>query len=180
MFVLVVVVRPPVVLLAALLPVALFLEPVRVTLYFGQINLLLMGLVVADCLVRKPKWPRRALVGLAAAVKLTPAAYVLFFLLRGDRRAAATAVTCRSPECWPGWGSNGAHCGRVVLGMSVLAAGGVLLFVLSPHWWGLPVVGDAYTYFRAGCARGRRVPVSRPSAPWGGRTRPPSRRCVAR
>ncbi|MGB3443558.1 MAG: glycosyltransferase 87 family protein [Actinophytocola sp.] len=84
--------RPTPLLVGALLPAALLLEPVRVTLYFGQINVLLMGLVVADCLVRKPKWPRGAFVGLAAAVKLTPAAFVLFFLLRGDRRAALTAV----------------------------------------------------------------------------------------
>ena len=96
-FVLVVVARscalpPTAVLVGALLPVALVLEPVRVTLDFGQVNVLLMGLVVADCLVRTPRWPRGALVGFAAAVKLTPAAFVLFFLLRGDRKAAVTAV----------------------------------------------------------------------------------------
>lgn len=77
---------------AAVLPVALLLEPVRVTLDFGQVNVLLMALVVADCLVRTPRWPRGVLVGLAAAIKLTPVAFVLFFLLRGDRRAALTAI----------------------------------------------------------------------------------------
>jgi len=50
-----------------------------------------MALVAADCLLESVRWPRGALVGLAAAVKLTPAAFVLFFLCRGDRRAAATA-----------------------------------------------------------------------------------------
>ncbi|MFC5291177.1 glycosyltransferase 87 family protein [Actinokineospora guangxiensis] len=84
-------VRPSPLLLGALLPVALFVEPVRETLHFGQINVFLMALVAADCLVRAPRWPRGALVGLAAAVKLTPAVFVLFFLLRGDRRAAVTA-----------------------------------------------------------------------------------------
>jgi alpha-1,2-mannosyltransferase len=84
-------VRPSYVLLGAVMPVALLLEPVRVTLYFGQVNILLMALVVLDCLVRHPRWPRGVLVGLAAAIKLTPAAFVLFFLLRGDRRAAVTA-----------------------------------------------------------------------------------------
>jgi alpha-1,2-mannosyltransferase len=79
-------------LAGALLPAALLLEPVRVTLYFGQVNILLMALVAADCLVRHPRWPRGVLVGLAAATKLTPIAFVLFFLLRGDRRAAGTAV----------------------------------------------------------------------------------------
>ena len=84
-------VRPTALLAAALLPVALAVEPVRETLYFGQVNALLMALVAADCLVRTPRWPRGLLVGVAAAVKLTPAVFVLFFLLRGDRRAALTA-----------------------------------------------------------------------------------------
>lgn len=84
-------VRPTAVLVGALLPMTLALEPVRETLYFGQINALLMVLVVADCLVRSPRWPRGVLVGIAAAVKLTPAVFVVFFLLRGDRRAALTA-----------------------------------------------------------------------------------------
>ncbi len=77
---------------AWLLPVALFLEPVRNTLDYGQINVVLMALVAADCLIVAPRWPRGALVGIAAAVKLTPAAFVLYFLCRGDRRAAGTAA----------------------------------------------------------------------------------------
>ena len=75
-----------------LLPLALFLEPVRNTLDYGQVNILLMALVSADCLLPDVRWPRGVLVGLAAAVKLTPAAFVLFFLCRGDRRSALTAV----------------------------------------------------------------------------------------
>lgn len=74
-----------------LLPAALLLEPVRSTLAYGQVNIVLMALVALDCLVIAPRWPRGALTGLAAAVKLTPAAFVLFFLLRRDYRAAATA-----------------------------------------------------------------------------------------
>jgi len=75
-----------------LLPVALLLEPVRNTLNYGQVNAALMALVAADCLLPETRWPRGALVGLAAAVKLTPAAFVLFFLCRGDRRAAGTSA----------------------------------------------------------------------------------------
>ena len=75
-----------------LLPLAVFLEPVRSTLGFGQINVVLMALVSLDCLLPALRWPRGILTGLAAAVKLTPAAFILFFLLRGDRRAARTAV----------------------------------------------------------------------------------------
>ena len=74
-----------------LLPPALLLEPVRNTLAYGQVNLVLMALVALDCLTPEPRWPRGALTGLAAAVKLTPAAFVLFFLLRRDYRAAVTA-----------------------------------------------------------------------------------------
>jgi alpha-1,2-mannosyltransferase len=75
-----------------LLPAALVLEPVRATLNFGQVNIALMALAAVDCLHPEPRWPRGALVGLAAAVKLTPMAFILFFLIRGDRRAASTAA----------------------------------------------------------------------------------------
>jgi alpha-1,2-mannosyltransferase len=70
------------------LPVAFFLEPVRSTIQFGQVNVVLMTLVTADCLARAPRWPRGSLTGLAAAVKLTPLFFILFFLLRRDYRAA--------------------------------------------------------------------------------------------
>ncbi len=75
-----------------LLPVALFLEPVHSTLEYGQVNIVLLALVSLDCLRPDPRWPRGALTGLAAAVKLTLAAFVLFFLLRRDWRAAVTAA----------------------------------------------------------------------------------------
>jgi alpha-1,2-mannosyltransferase len=68
------------------------LEPVRTTLEFGQVNLVLMGLVAADCLVVGPRYPRGVLVGLAAAVKLTPLVFVLFFVARRQFQPAVTAV----------------------------------------------------------------------------------------
>ncbi|MQY28467.1 Polyprenol-phosphate-mannose-dependent alpha-(1-2)-phosphatidylinositol mannoside mannosyltransferase [Nocardia sp. RB56] len=86
---------------ACALPLALLLEPIHSTLDFGQVNLLLMVLVAIDCLAggasaedpsARSKWPRGVLVGLAAAIKLTPAAFVLYFLVRRDYRAAATAA----------------------------------------------------------------------------------------
>ncbi|HJQ46629.1 MAG TPA: glycosyltransferase 87 family protein [Amycolatopsis sp.] len=70
--------------------VALFSEPVRATLGFGQVNLLLMLLVAVDTL--GPVKQRGYLVGLAAAVKLTPVAFILFFLVRKDFRSAARAA----------------------------------------------------------------------------------------
>jgi alpha-1,2-mannosyltransferase len=78
------------------LPLALMLDPVRVTLVDGQIDVALMALVVRDTVgpgVRIGRWrPRGALVGLATAVKLTPAVFVLYFLAHRDRRAAATSL----------------------------------------------------------------------------------------
>ena len=73
------------------LPAALLLEPVRSTLTYGQINALLMALVSLDCLTPACRWPRGIGVGVAAALKLTPAVFVLFFLLRRDLRAAVRA-----------------------------------------------------------------------------------------
>ncbi len=77
---------------ACAVPLGLLLEPVHATLDFGQVNLILMVLVVADCLTARPKWRRGMLIGLAAAIKLTPAAFVLYFLVRRDYKAAATAA----------------------------------------------------------------------------------------
>lgn len=70
----------------------LVLEPVTSTLNYGQINIVLMAFVALDCLPKKTPWPRGLLIGLVAAVKLTPAVFVLFFLLRRDFRAAVMSV----------------------------------------------------------------------------------------
>jgi alpha-1,2-mannosyltransferase len=58
----------------------------------GQINLVLVALVAADVLVKHPRWPRGVLVGVAAAIKLTPAGFMLLFILRSDWRAVAWAA----------------------------------------------------------------------------------------
>ncbi|MET1071052.1 MAG: glycosyltransferase 87 family protein [Umezawaea sp.] len=71
--------------------VASFFDPVRETLSFGQINLLLAVLVLLDCLLARTRLPRGALIGLAAAVKLTPAVFVLFFLAKKQWRPVVTA-----------------------------------------------------------------------------------------
>jgi len=70
----------------------IYLEPIQSDLAFGQINVVLMTLVVADCLPRRTPWPRGLLLGLAIALKLTPAVFLLYFLLRRDGRAALTAI----------------------------------------------------------------------------------------
>ncbi len=70
----------------------LYLEPIQSNLAYGQINVVLMTLVLADCVPRRTPWPRGLLVGLAIAVKLTPAVFLLYFALRRDGRAVLTAV----------------------------------------------------------------------------------------
>lgn len=75
------------------LPVALLFEPVRETLSFGQINVLLMTLVLVDTMARRPWLPRGVFIGLAAAIKLTPAVFILYFLVRRDWRGAVTTVS---------------------------------------------------------------------------------------
>ncbi|WP_280341346.1 glycosyltransferase 87 family protein [Nocardia neocaledoniensis] len=74
------------------LGLAQFLEPIRQTVNFGQINLILMAAITVDVLVRKPFWPRGMLIGIAVSIKLIPAAYLLYFLLRRDWKAAGTMV----------------------------------------------------------------------------------------
>ncbi|MBF6173030.1 DUF2029 domain-containing protein [Nocardia blacklockiae] len=67
-------------------------EPVRQTFNFGQINLVLMAAIALDVLVRRPFWPRGMLIGIAVSVKLIPAAYLLYFLIRRDWRTSITLV----------------------------------------------------------------------------------------
>jgi alpha-1,2-mannosyltransferase len=81
--------------LAAAISVAVIwldLEPVASTIDLGQINLALMALVLADCLPQRTFWPRGLLVGVAIAVKLTPAVFLLYFLLRRDFRGVGVAA----------------------------------------------------------------------------------------
>jgi alpha-1,2-mannosyltransferase len=67
-------------------------EPIQSNFSFGQINVVLMTLVIADCVPRRTPWPRGLLLGLAVALKLTPAVFLLYFLLRRDGRAALITV----------------------------------------------------------------------------------------
>ena len=71
---------------------ALFCEPIMANFDFGQINVVLMTLVIADCVPRRTPWPRGLLLGLAIALKLTPAVFLLYFLLRKDFRTVVTTA----------------------------------------------------------------------------------------
>ncbi|QFG22932.1 glycosyltransferase 87 family protein [Actinomadura sp. WMMB 499] len=124
--------RGALVVTALALPVATVLvNPVRETLGIGQINVLLMGLVAVDCLIERPRWPRGMLVGIALAVKVAPAAFLLFFLLRRDVRAlvvsgvtalAATAVGFAAmPETAWNYFSGGLAPVRAISGVPMAA-----------------------------------------------------------
>ena len=74
-------------------PVALMMDPVRETIAFGQINLLLAALVLADFLALRRGWRWAGVgIGLATAIKLTPAIFVLYLLLTRRWRPALVAV----------------------------------------------------------------------------------------
>jgi alpha-1,2-mannosyltransferase len=60
-------------------------EPLRTNTTYGQINILLLLLVVVD--IASPEWRGRGvLVGLAGAIKLTPLVYLLSFALKEQWR----------------------------------------------------------------------------------------------
>ncbi|MEJ5998724.1 glycosyltransferase family 87 protein [Corynebacterium sp. H130] len=73
-------------------PLALLSEPHTMNASFGQINVLVMALCVFDVVPRKRWLPQGTLIGLAAAIKLTPVALCLFFLLKRDFKAIGWAA----------------------------------------------------------------------------------------
>ncbi|MEV7993379.1 glycosyltransferase 87 family protein [Streptomyces sp. NPDC086077] len=69
-------------------------EPLRDTFSFGQVNVLLLALVLVDAWLLstgRGRWAGIG-IGLAAAIKLTPALFIGLLLLAGRRRAAAGAT----------------------------------------------------------------------------------------
>ena len=92
----------PWLVLAAVIALVLA-HPVKNTLFWGQINVILMLLVAMDCLWPNPRWPRGMLIGIAAAVKLTPAGFVLILLLRKDYRAVITSIVSFLAMTAIGW-----------------------------------------------------------------------------
>ena len=76
--------------LALVLPVVLF-DPVRQTFLLGQVNIILALMVVADMTLDLPL-PRGILVGLAAAIKVTPAILIPYLFLTKQGRAGTRAV----------------------------------------------------------------------------------------
>jgi len=69
----------------------LWLEPVRTTFNYGQINLFLCALLLAGAVASK-EWLAGASVGLAAGIKLTPAITGLYYLMQRRWSAVVWAV----------------------------------------------------------------------------------------
>jgi alpha-1,2-mannosyltransferase len=80
------------VVFAGLFAACAYLFPLRDEMRFGQVDVLLLAMALADCAARAPRWPRGALVGPATAVKLVPGVFIVYLWLSGRRRAAVTAV----------------------------------------------------------------------------------------
>ena len=98
-----------------LLAAALFwTEPVQRTLYLGQIELVLMALIIWDMSQPDRRWWKGAGVGLAAGIKLVPLVFIPYLLLTRRFREAVVA--------------GATFVATVVLGFVVLPAD-------SRVWW---------------------------------------------
>jgi alpha-1,2-mannosyltransferase len=86
------------------------LEPARSGFNYGQIECILMFIVVADLLLVPSRY-RGVLIGFAAAVKLTPLVFVVAFVVSRDVKSVVRAVasflvwTALSWLFWPGLSS---------------------------------------------------------------------------
>lgn len=82
--------------LILLLPAALLLYPVRSDVALGQINILLILMILADLTIelswRGRSFPHGVLLGLAAAVKLTPLVFLPYLVVTQQWRAARNAT----------------------------------------------------------------------------------------
>lgn len=76
----------------AVAALAIWAEPVQQTLGFGQVNIVLMLIIVADLGQRDRVWWKGAGVGLAAGFKQTPLIFVPYLLLTRRFRAAGVAL----------------------------------------------------------------------------------------
>ena len=89
-------------------------EPVQRALFLGQVELVLMALVVWDLCQPDRRWWKGAATGLAAAIKLVPLLFIAYLLLTRRFRQAAVAVAV--------------FAGTVIIGFAVLPGP-------SKYWW---------------------------------------------
>lgn len=79
---------------AVAVPLILVTEPLRETIPLGQINMLLVLLILLDLLILGPRGSRWMGVGIgvATAIKLLPGIFIVYLLLTRQWRAAFTAM----------------------------------------------------------------------------------------
>ncbi|MDT5347951.1 MAG: alpha,2-mannosyltransferase, partial [Mycobacterium sp.] len=77
--------------------------PVQGNFTYGQLDLILATVVALDILPPAVRWPRGLLVGLAAAIKLTPAVFVGYFLVTRQWRALAVSLLTAASATGLGW-----------------------------------------------------------------------------
>lgn len=154
-----------------LIPLVVLCEPVIATLMFGQINTVLLLLVLVDAsgALRRifPWFPPGILCGIAAAIKLTPAIFAMYFLVtknwRAVRNLALSAIVASALPAlwypslvWQYFSDTIFATDRI--GASYFAANQSIAGVisraeLSANWWlflSIPViVGGGYAAYRA-------------------------------
>ena len=92
----------------------IWLEPVHSAVFYGQVDVLIAVAVLYDLNLPRTAPVKGAAIGLATALKLTPAIFVAYLLLTRQYRAAATATAV--------------FAGSVALGFAVLPGA-------SAHFW---------------------------------------------
>lgn len=92
----------------------LWTEPVQRTLYLGQVELVLMALIIWDWCQPDRRWWKGAGIGIAAGIKLVPLIFIPYLLLTRRFRQAAVA--------------SGTFAATVLLGFVVLPGD-------SAKWW---------------------------------------------
>lgn len=76
----------------ALVAVMMLLEPVRTTIWYGQINVFLMVVILADLLRGEDARLRGVATGFTAGIKLTPMLFAVYLLAIRKTRAAVGVV----------------------------------------------------------------------------------------
>ncbi|MFD2356745.1 glycosyltransferase family 87 protein [Nonomuraea ferruginea] len=157
---------------AFLMVACTFLMPIRDQVRFGQVDILLVALCLADCVARRPWWPRGFLIGLATAVKLTPGVFLIYLLVTRQWRtlfmaSLVTALLTLLPfavipqdavDFWFGalldserLGANAATTNQSMRGMLIrlylpdlLTTAIWLAVVAAVGWYGFRGARDAY------------------------------------
>ncbi|MDH2387719.1 glycosyltransferase 87 family protein [Streptomyces sp. HNM0663] len=118
------------------------LEPVRDTISFGQVNLLLLTLVLTDARLLAAGGGRGRFagigIGLAAAIKLTPAVFILYlFVTRRLRAALVASAVALGATLFALWAAPGASRHYWTQAMWDTDRVGALAYVSNQSWQGV-------------------------------------------